>query len=185
MAIAQLGYFMQHTTGLFHETGLFRHAGFESRTVAIAQLGYFMAAAHNWAISSCWVRVSHGGMAQLGYFMQHTTGLFHAAHNWVISSCWAILSCWVRISHGGHSTTGLFHAAHNWVISQTVLFCHAGSNNWACHAGLFYVWVCSIKQHTNNPRRQRPPPLRLNEAKGWPSTAYVCLYLTSSGIIPY
>ena len=46
VAIAQLGYFMQHTTGLF------RHAGFESHTVAIAQLGYFMRS------------------TQLGYFMK-------------------------------------------------------------------------------------------------------------------
>ena len=111
MRAGTTGYFIGHAAPL---TGLllFRHAGFLSHTAAIAQLGYFR---------------------------QHTTGLFQTAHNWVISSCW------VRISHGGHSTTGLFHAstqlgyfvmlgsslaragaiaqlgyfmsAHNWVIS--------------------------------------------------------------------
>ena len=47
MRAGTTGYFIGHAA----LTGLFCHAGFESRTAAIAQLGYFM---------------------------QHTTGLFHA-----------------------------------------------------------------------------------------------------------
>ena len=53
--------------------------------IGYSTTGYFIAA-HNWVIShNCWVRVSHGGYSttglfhsstQLGYFMQHTTGLF-------------------------------------------------------------------------------------------------------------